>query len=400
MAEAHSHIGASSAYRWMNCPGSVRLYGQITERRTSGYAATGTVAHTVCEQCLRTGKEPLEFLHAKLAAEDSGITVEVDEAMVQACTIYVSEVRLDLHKFGGELRIEQSFSLEWLYPGMFGRNDASILPDRICDTLRIYDYKNGRKHVSAEGNPQCMYYALGALGKDNPFMVENVECIIIQPNAMGKDPIERWTVSADDLYAWANDELLPAAKRTEEPDAPCVMGEWCCFCEAAHLCPARQKAALEPLDAPTPDHPVANLPAVSELTPKRLGLLSAFFQSEPFTAWVKALAAEEQAQLARGVEIPGRKLVETTVLGNRRWADESAVTKEFADLGGELLTTKLKTPAQVETLLRSRGIPKAEREERISGLVTRDEATKTIVVSDDDPRPAAVDRKNIVDIFK
>lgn len=397
MSEAHSNIGASSAHRWMNCPGSVRLYDQLTVRRTTEYAATGTAAHEVCERCLRDGLEPLSFLGQKLKVGD--FDVEVTETMVSAVNVYVGQIRLDHHRYGGKLMVEQSFSLDWLHPGMFGRNDAAIVPDQVFGTLRIYDYKNGRKLVHAENNPQCMYYALGALGRDNPWMAEKVELNIIQPNAFGKEAIERWTVSVDELYQWAYDFLLPAAKRTQEPDAPCVPGEWCTFCEAAHLCRAREEAAVALLDGPTEKQPVATLPSVNSLTPERIGLLSAFFQSDEFSSWVKALAAAELSMLSQGVIIPGRKLVETTVRGNRRWISEEAVTREFGDLGGEILTTKVKSPAQIEKLLSSRGVKKADREARLEKLVTRDESTKTIVVSESDGRTAIADKKNAIELF-
>jgi len=398
MSEKHSLIGASSAERWMNCPGSVRLYAQLIERRTTEYAATGTAAHEVCERCLKTGAEPLDFLGEKIAVGDT--TVEVTEAMVQAVATYVGKIRLDKHRFGGELVVEQSFDLGWLYPGMFGRNDASLIPGGVLGTLRVYDYKNGRKHVVAAGNPQLMYYGLGALGKDNPHLADKVLLHIIQPNAFGKEPIDVWETTADELIAWGHDVLVPAAKATEAPEAPCRQGDWCCFCEAAHLCPARQDSALALLDECTVEHPVATLPAVDALTPERIGLLSAFFQSEEFTAWVKALAAAEQAALANGVNIPGRKLVETTVQGNRRWADEAAVTAALADLGDALLVTKLKSPAQVEAVLKARGFKPAERKEKLDPLVTRDLSTKVIVVNDTDPRAALADkRQNAIDML-
>lgn len=384
--DKHSLIGASSAHRFIHCPGSVRLYGELTERRATEYAATGTAAHEVCELCLRRNEEPLDYLGKVIEVGDFKITV--DEAMVSAVTVYVGQIRLDRHRCGGKLVVEHPFDLGWLYPGLFGRNDASLIPTRICDTLRVYDYKNGRTRVEAKNNPQLMYYALGALGKDNPYMVERVEMTIIQPNAFGKAPIDRWSIPVEDLYKWAHEVLLPAAKATAVPDAPCVLGEWCCFCEASHLCHAREQAAISLLDDCTVDHPVATLPPIPALTPERIGVLSAFFQSDEFQAWVKALAAAEQAMLASGVLIPGRKLVETTVLGNRKWADDEAVTTALAELGDAILVTRLKSPAQVEALLKARGFKPAERKAKLDPLITRDESTKTIVVNENDPRAA------------
>jgi hypothetical protein len=355
----HSYIGASSAARWLACPGSVRLYKELTQRRATIYAATGTVAHELCEKCLLENRDPLEYL-GKVFEQD-GFQVEVTDQMAAGVRLYKEHIRLDLAKFGGELVVEQSFDLSWVYPGMYGRNDASIIPTELFSTLRTYDYKNGRSNVDAKENPQLMYYALGALGKDNPLMVERVICTIVQPNAMGKDAIEEWETTPEELYDWAYHVLRPAAEATAKPDAPCVSGDWCGFCDASALCRKRQEEALALLDAPAEPNVVATLPAIETLPPERIGLLSAFFTGEPFTNWVKSLAAEEQALLSRGVDIPGRKLVETTVLGNRKWADNEAVTEEFADLGGEILETKLKSPAQVEKLLQQRGYKPAER---------------------------------------
>ena len=185
----------------MHCPGSVALYDQLTERRTTEYALTGTLAHLVCELALVQGESPSKYLGEHLALGDGVNSGTVTEAIVEAAKVYVDHVRFQHHKFGGKLIVEQSFDLSWLYPGMFGRNDAAILPDDLFGTLRIFDYKNGRKHVSAANNPQLMYYALGALGKDNPLMVERVICTIVQPNAMGKDAIEEWETTPEELYA-------------------------------------------------------------------------------------------------------------------------------------------------------------------------------------------------------
>lgn len=180
-ADTHSHIGASSAYRWMACPGSVRLCAAVP-KRTTAYASEGSAAHALCERCLRDGSDPAEHFGEVIAADGSEFTV--DEKMVAAVTVYVDKVRGDLKKFGGRLNIEKSFDLSWLYPGMFGRNDSSIEPDGVFGTLRVYDYKNGKKPVFAEANSQCMYYALGALGEKNPYCVDRVEVTIIQQNAV------------------------------------------------------------------------------------------------------------------------------------------------------------------------------------------------------------------------
>lgn len=375
----------------MNCPGSVRLYAQLTERKATEYASAGTAAHELCELCLVSGKDPSDYIGTTIKAD--GVDFEVNDDMVSSVRVYVDEVRRDYLAYGGSLNVEKSFALDWLYPGMYGRNDASLVPDKPFGKLYIYDYKNGRKAVSAEDNPQLKYYALGALGENNLMMVESVVCKIIQPNSWGKAPVEVWEVSTEDLYHWAYDELAPAAARTEEPDAPCNAGEWCCFCEAAGLCPLRKQEALSLL-GPSDGNAIATLPAVESLTPEEIAKASAFFGSDPFKAWVKSLAAMEMNLLQRGVRVPGRKLVETTVRGNRRWVSEDAVISALKDLcGDEIFSNSLKSPAQVEKLLTSLGQSKKEREGLLADLITRDESVKAIVVSDEDDRPSTAERK-------
>ena len=379
---AHSHIGASSAYRWMMCPASPRLCeGRRSE--PGEFAVLGTAAHALAEKCLTDGVDPVLFV-GELIEHEAGKT-EVTGEMADGVTVYVETVFADLKAHGGELAVEQSFDLGWLYPGMYGRNDAAILPTEPCGVLRIYDYKNGAKPVKAEGNPQCMYYALGALGADNPTGAETVVITIVQPNSHFKaSAVESWEIAVDDLYAWGRDVLLPAAKRTEEADAPCVAGEWCCFCDAMAVCPLKKDLALGRLEEP--ERGCYVLPAVQALKPADVGFLSGFFNSPDFDAWRKSLAAEELDLLSRGVEVPGRKLVEQRTLGNRKWADEEAVEKALPELGEYLWVKKLQSPAQVEKLLTARKVAKKLREEIMAPLVTREEKVAQVAAFADDPR--------------
>ena len=395
MAEAeekHSNIGASSAYRWMNCPGSVRLCAGLPKRPLSEFALVGTAAHMVCELALKTNGDPRDYLGGTVSVE--GREIEVTEEMVEGVQIYVDKIRSDQKEFGGDLVVEQSFDLSWLYPGMFGRNDAALLPKGLFEDLRIYDYKNGRKAVAAESNVQCMYYALGALGKENPLMAERVFVHIIQPNSWGKESIERWETQAEDLYRWGQEVLLPAAKRTEDPDAPCVPGSWCFFCEAQGICPAKMREALDLLDdvgVSDLSAPVITLPAPETLSPEVLGRVASFFNSDAFEAWMKAVSAVELDLLKNGTPVPGRKLIEYEYKGNRKWNDAEAAAAILKKYGDEVFA--LKTPAQVEKVMTSLKVPKSERETILSGLVIREITPKEKVVSEDDSRVVAADRK-------
>lgn len=387
---AHSSIGASSAYRWMNCPASRRL-SEGRRSEPGEYAILGTAAHALAEKCLLERVDPCLFV-GEVLKHEAGET-EITGEMADGVTVYVEKVLGDHAKVGGELVVERAFDLSWLYPGMYGRNDAGILPEAPSglpeDTggaLRIYDYKNGAKPVKAEDNVQCMYYALGALGAGNPTGAIVVVITIVQPNSHFKAAaVESWEIGVDDLYAWGENVLLPAAKRTEDPDAPCVAGDWCCFCPAMAVCPLKQHLALSKIDEPDPG--CFTLPVVKALKPVDVGFLSGFFNSPDFAAWLKALAAEELDMLNRGVEVPGRKLVEQRSLGNRKWTDEAEVERALGgDLGEDLWVKKLQSPAQVEKMLTAQKVPKRLREEMLSPLLTREEKISQVVVFDEDPR--------------
>lgn len=380
MAERHSHLGASSSARWFQCPGSVRLYKTI-ERKPTVYTATGHVAHSICEECLKTGKNPEDFLGTRVEPVDGvEFSVDVDEDMIEAVSLYVDEVRRIHAEVGGILRVEEEFSLPWIHPDLFGRNDSSIIV--LGGDLYVFDYKHGRIYVDEKDNSQLKYYGLGAMGFGNPYEVVNVHLIIVQPNAFTGNKIRRETISAENLIKWGTKVLLEKALDADKPDAPLCEGPECRFCDAAGICPRRAESALELLRKE--DSEVC-LPSVEAMNPEQVGRLSAFFNSEEFEAWRKSLTATEVSMLLRGVDVPGRKIVEKKVLGNRKWKDESEAEKLFREkLGEEVFDTKLKTPPQMEKALGQTGMTPKERKELVEKLVFRPESTVSSVVNTDD----------------
>ena len=53
MPSKHAKLSASSAFRWINCPGSVALADQLPAPGSSAYADEGTLAHALAELKLR-----------------------------------------------------------------------------------------------------------------------------------------------------------------------------------------------------------------------------------------------------------------------------------------------------------------------------------------------------------
>ena len=154
----HALLSASSSHRWLACPPSARLCENY-EDAGSEYAQQGTDAHSLCEHKLKLSlgmetKDPTEGLAfydeemEECACGYAEYVLSLLEEARQSCKdpVVLIEQRLDFSRY-----VEEGF----------GTGDCVIIAD---GTLYIIDYKHGKGvEVSAEGNPQMMLYALGAL---------------------------------------------------------------------------------------------------------------------------------------------------------------------------------------------------------------------------------------------
>ena len=110
--------------------------------------------------------------------------------------------------------------------------------------LHIIDFKYGQGVlVDAEENPQMMLYALGALRLfDSPYDITEVNMSIYQPR---RENVSTWTISVDDLNAWAENVLKPKAELAHKGEGDYLPGSWCQFCKAAVKCRARAEEKLQ-----------------------------------------------------------------------------------------------------------------------------------------------------------
>jgi len=254
---AHAKLSPSAAKRWMTCAGSVRLIDSIeVEDRTSKYAAEGTVAHEICETCLRDHKEPKEFLGLKMEAD--GFTFTVSQNMVEACDVYVDYIReyiLDAEMSADitvECQVEVKCSLKELkVPGLDGGTSDCVLINKEHCTIDVIDYKHGSGvAVEVVNNPQAMQYGLGALFALQKQGIDvsdyKVYMTIVQPRAMHKDgPIRVWEISAKALLTWCAEILIPKAKLTLEDDAPLTPSDDACMFCPVKDCSARYAKVSE-----------------------------------------------------------------------------------------------------------------------------------------------------------
>lgn len=223
MPTSHARLGASGAYRWLRCPGSIRLSeGRPDEETAAG--REGTEAHAWAESTLRGGS-----LEA------------VPEPMRAGVELYVTTVRDIAARSGGRLQVERVVSLRSLRPPeqMFGTSDASVVQSPV--SLHIIDFKYGRYTVEVENNPQLLYYLLGALlalPTEAQARIRELRITVVQPRAPhAAGPVRTVEVPWSLLVLFAG-RLMAGAYRTLAPDAPLRAGSWCHFCRARPICPA------------------------------------------------------------------------------------------------------------------------------------------------------------------
>ena len=355
--KAHAELGASTASRWMACPGSIRLTRGLPNPETE-YSREGTAAHRLGELALRKEKET--YLWTGMELEN----VVVTEEMAENVKVYVDHCReLIASDKDAIFWIERPFNLQRLNPPgdaeMFGTPDFMIyLPS--TRTLHVVDYKNGKGVVvEVTGNKQTRYYGLGgvlSIQDEHPeLQIDDVVLTIIQPRAGHVDgPIRSETLDYLELLEFAGD-LMNAAARTLDPNAPLVAGNHCRFCPASSRCPA-QLALAESIAQVEFSQMLPNVPEHQPPAPELLpsGDLGDMLQRVPILEdWIKAMWAEAARRLEAGEKVEGLKLVAKRA--QRNWIDEqearAVIELEVGLRPEDYEDRRLKSPAQIEKLL-------------------------------------------------
>lgn len=356
----HAYLGASSAHRWMACPGSVALTRDMPNTG-SVYASEGTTAHELAELCLLQGMDAVDL-------PDTEEWAQYPQEMREYVQQYIDQVRAIHAEAGGELLVEQRLDYSEWVPGGFGTADAVIVADR---ELIIIDLKYGAGvRVNAPGNPQARLYSLGAyaeheLGHD----FQTVTGIIIQPRM---DHYSSETLTVSELLDFGN-EAGKAAQKALADDAPLVPGHTQCrWCRAKATCRARAeqnlKIAQEEFAEPVPAPATLTHDEIGELLPRLADI----------KAWAKDV--EEYAlQLAvNGASIKGHKVVEGRSV--RRWTPSA--TEALADHpeAERLYSRKLVGIGEAEKIL-------GKRNDLIATLTEKGPGKPTLV-PEHDKRPA------------
>lgn len=303
--EKHAKLGPSSAHRWLNCTPSAHLEREF-EDRSSEAAAEGTAAHALAEY------KVLKALGKPVTRPVSQYDCEEMEGYTDDYAQFVMESLEEAKQLCSDpiILIEQRLDLTCYVPDSFGTGDCLIVADHL---LHVTDLKYGKGVlVEAENNPQMMLYALGALRLfDGLYDIDTVAMTVYQPR---RDNVSTWTITVDELLAWAEELLKPKAALAYEGEGEFIPGPWCTFCKASVKCRARAEAKLQLAQYEFAKPPLLTDEEIEEILAKL----------DDLTKWASEIVTYAQdAAINHGKRWNGYKLVESKT--NRKYTDEDSV---------------------------------------------------------------------------
>lgn len=367
MPETHALLSASSAKRWLACPPSARLTENMPDSG-SGYAAEGTLAHSLCELKLRRKFEGLK----KSAFDKAAAEIRKNELYspeMDGCTDqYIDYISKIVHGYSTKPAVipEQRVDYSGIAPGGFGTSDCIIL---CGNDMHIIDFKYGRGvPVSSEDNPQLKLYALGAAREyDVLYDIRNVTLHIVQPRT--EDGNSSWSLSREALEEWGRN-IMPTAKLAWEGRGEFSCGDHCRFCKAKATCRARAEHILSE----------AEFSAVPPelLSDDELGKI--LVRVRLFANWLSDIEEYALNEILSGKTVTGFKAVEGR--SNRQISDLEAAFAVLKDSGIEEAMLYERKPLGLTELEKLVG-GKKKLTELIGKYIEKPQGRPTLVPADD-----------------
>lgn len=371
MPTKHARLSASSAFRWINCPGSVALSDQCPAPASSSYADEGTLAHAIGELKLRYVNDEISKrqLNAKMKPllQSEYYCGEMEEA-----TGYYADAVIEALEAAGEdaeLMIEQQFSLDRWVPEGFGTSDAVVIGGGV---IQVIDLKYGKGiKVDARNNPQLRLYGLGAANLfDSLYDFDTVRMTIIQPRL---DHISTEELPLSELLAWAEDDVKPRAQMAMDGTDYTAVGDWCRFCPAKAVCRKRAEYNLSIAKDDFRKPPL--------LSDEEIG--NVLRRADELQHWVKDVGDYALEQALAGKQYDGWKLVEGRSV--RKYADDLKVAEALKAAGYDeamLYERKLYGISAMEKI-----VGKKRLTETLGDLIMKP-AGKPVLVPESDKREA------------
>lgn len=359
----HAPLAPSSAERWVNCPGSVKLEALYPEAEEAEHQREGNAAHWAAQE-VGEGR-----LVAPGQIAPNGWVLDDDAC--DGADLMLSAIPERLRPF--VLRESRVSMARRIHPDNWGTPDAWAY-DAHERVVYVWDYKFGHGVVDVFENWQLVNYAAGVvehLGLDGGAELEHrVVLCIVQPRAYHRDGhVRRWTVPMAHLRnQWNRLEMAAATAVGDSP--PVNPGPYCDNCRARHECPGLHKdtsriwlrfenAVPLVLSDNALGHEIRDLRRLQTLLEAR----------------VSGLEAAAEQRLRGGRRIPGLAL--DSKPGREKWTADSATVIAFGQMYGLQLSKPPEpiTPNQA----RKAGLP----EEVLKGMAARERTAPKLTLSDE-----------------
>ena len=312
---SHARLSPSGFEAWSRCPGKIAAEKDLPDY-SSAAAQWGTDAHALLEWMLHDWlnhdqEEQPQF-------EDQAEKLEVAKVAFDYVTAKYQQAEKD--GLNPMLRIEDRVN-----PSIFtGRDDIYGTADIILETdnwTEVIDLKAGQGVLVMPDSGQLKIYGLGAVAEMvNMEEAEPIILTIAQPRIPHEDGVIRSLhTTYGELLNWNDEVLIPAAKATDDPNAPRVPGEkQCQFCKAKPTCKAVADQVLNlAMSTFQPFEPigVATKPTIDDIVnvkPDELPMdkLVEVIEAAPLiSGWLKSIEAYAKHRLENREEVPGYKLV-------------------------------------------------------------------------------------------
>ena len=437
--QEHSDIvGGSTAGRVLKCPGSVKLVraaknahkqrivaahvaeGNLPagsrlaslkpkqlelveklyrEETTTIYAAEGTGLHEAIAHVL---DKDLEDTADTVGQTFEGIEITPTlntDALAPALRSFDAYLARVYEEDGEDLvfTVEERCAFPTL-EGVFGTADVV---GRTSKRIMVWDWKFGAGvRVEVEENEQLRFYGRAAihtkakffkpLERDGDIPLDmKVDLIICQPRIGDGEP-SFWSTTYADLLDF-EDRLVGAVKAAQGDEPEVKQGDHCRWCEAKHICPAKQQIGQRVLEVSAKARA-----KVEEKAPGKKVVLSKLFRdgeavytpddlaqwlddAKDIEAWCKWVKEMAMAELTAGRKVAGKELDQG--LGDASWKpDDQAVELVLKAHGFDIETRrpKLISPTQARKHLKDNG-GTAAASEAIEAIIHRPDAGPRIV---------------------
>lgn len=359
----HAFLSASASHRWINCPPSAKLCEGIKDE-SSPYAQEGTDCHELCAYLVEKA--------LGRAVTDPTSTLSYYNAEMQSCAESYRDYVLEQYEKAKEycndpiVFIEQRLDFSKYVEEGFGTGDCVIVADKV---LHIIDYKHGLGVlVESEGNTQMMCYALGALEAfEDLYNIELIELTIFQPR---RENVSSWTITKDELIAWAEQILKPTAALAYEGKGEFKAGDHCQFCKVKATCRKRAETNLE----------LAKYDFEMPATLEDIEIAAILPKIDQLISWGNDIKDYALTQAQAGTHYEGFKVVEGR--STRKYTDETAVADRVEAAGYDPFEKKVAGITAMTTLL-----GKKKFEELLGDLIYKPPG-KPALVPESDKRPA------------